>query len=282
MQSNLSKNQELKSALLEETPWVLAAQSEEQQKKNIGLLFDLNRMSDEQAEAIAKIVERQAGNGGFSWFPGGRESWYMTQYIVEGMGHLDQLGVKEVRQNQKVWQMLTRAIQFIDEELVEHYNDLLKEVKKGNTKLEDDHLNSLVIHYLYTRTFFLDREFNSKTKEAFDYYINQAGKYWLSKGLYSEGMLALATDRAGDGEVAANIVNSLRERALKHDELGMYWKYPTSWWWYQAPIETHSLLIEVFDEVANDEATVEELKIWLLKNKQTTHWKTTKATAAAV
>ena len=45
LKSNLSKNQELKYALLEETPWVLDAQSEEQQKKNIGLLFDLNRMS---------------------------------------------------------------------------------------------------------------------------------------------------------------------------------------------------------------------------------------------
>ena len=41
-------------------------------------------------------------------------------------------------------------------------------------------------------------------------------------------------------------------------------------------------MIEVFDEVANDEDAVDELKIWLLKMKQTTHWKTTKATSAAV
>ena len=64
--------------------------------------------------------------------------------------------------------------------------------------------------------------------------------------------------------------------------MGMYWKYNTGYYWYQLPIETHSLMIEVFDEVANDQKAVEELKLWLLKTKQTTHWKTTKATAAAV
>ncbi|MEZ4951510.1 MAG: hypothetical protein R2784_19310 [Saprospiraceae bacterium] len=69
---------------------------------------------------------------------------------------------------------------------------------------------------------------------------------------------------------------------MNHPELGMYWKYPRGWWWYQAPIETHSLMIEVFDEVAKDEKSVDDLKVWLLKNKQTTHWKTTKATANAV
>jgi predicted DNA-binding antitoxin AbrB/MazE fold protein len=40
-------------------------------------------------------------------------------------------------------------------------------------------------------------------------------------------------------------------------------------------------MIELFDVVAKDEKAVEELKVWLLKAKQTTHWKTTKATAAA-
>jgi hypothetical protein len=92
LESNLSKNQELKYALLEETPWVLAAQSEAQQKKNIGLLFDLNRMSNELESALRKMEKRQSRSGGFPWFPGGRDSWYITQYIIEGMGHLNYLG----------------------------------------------------------------------------------------------------------------------------------------------------------------------------------------------
>ena len=97
LQSNLSKNQELKTALLEETPWVLDAQREEVQKKNIGLLFDINRMASESAAAIKKMQERQLDNGGFSWFPGGRDDWYISQYLTEGFGHLAALGVKSVQ-----------------------------------------------------------------------------------------------------------------------------------------------------------------------------------------
>ena len=63
----------------------------------------------------------------------------------------------------------------------------------------------------------------------------------------------------------------------------MYWKENRpSWYWYQAPIETQALLIEAFSEIENDTKTIDNLKIWLLKNKQTNRWKTTKATTEAV
>ena len=88
--------------------------------------------------------------------------------------------------------------------------------------------------------------------------------------------------RLDDAENSKAIVKSLKERSLNNAELGMYWKYPSGYWWYQLPIETHSLMIEVFNEVAEDAQAVDDLKVWLLKNKQTTHWKTTKSTAAAV
>ena len=114
------------------------------------------------------------------------------------------------------------------------------------------------------------------------YYLEQAEKYWLGKGLYQEGLIAMALQRNGRTAVPKDIVKSLKERSLNNDELGMYWKYNTGFYWFQLPIETHALMIEVFAEVAKDEEAVDDLKVWLLKNKQTTHWKTTKATAAAV
>jgi uncharacterized protein YfaS (alpha-2-macroglobulin family) len=73
----------------------------------------------------------------------------------------------------------------------------------------------------------------------------------------------------------------MRENSLNSEEMGMYWKYPSGYFWYEYPIETHALMIGVFDEVAKDAKAVDDLKTWLLKAKQTTHWKTTKATAAA-
>jgi hypothetical protein len=288
LKSNLHKNQELKYALLEETPWVLDAQSEEQQKKNIGLLFDLNRMSMELERASKKMQDRQLANGGFSWFPGGRDSWYITQYIVEGFGHLNELGVKDIKKDEKVYRMISKAVLYCDDELGRMYNELLKTAKRsdlGEKKyLELDHLNSMVIHYLYARSFFLDIPVNDNAaKKAIEYYEGQAIQYWRNKSMYMKGLLSLGLHRkAKDNATPAKIVADLRENSLYNEEMGMYWKYPSGYFWYEAPIETHALMIEVFDEVANDSTSVDNLKVWLLKNKQTSNWKTTKATAAAV
>jgi len=280
MKSNLSKNQELKSALLEETPWVLAAQSEEEQKKNIGLLFDLNRMAEEQAIALAKITDRQLPNGGFAWFPGGRDSWYITQNLVEGMGHLQKLNALDIGQESGVTQMLHQALAYTDARMQEQYDDLSKSVKKGHAKFEEDHLTNLVIHYLYARSFFPEVTRKQSTDKAYNYYVSQAEKFWLNKGVYQESMIGLTLNRINKKAVPQDILKSLKERALQSEELGMYWNNPSGFRWHQLPIETHALAIELFEEVANDAALVNELKIWLLKHKQTNHWKTTKATSA--
>jgi uncharacterized protein YfaS (alpha-2-macroglobulin family) len=280
MLSNLSKNEELKYALLTETPWVMQAQDEEKQKENIALLFDLNRMAAEQNEAIEKLLARQSSNGGFSWFPGGRESWYMTQYLVEGIGHLDRLDVQTVRNDDRLKRLLDGAIQFIDDELVNDYNKRQRDWDKKDNKA--DRLTNIAIHYLYARSFFLEYPIEGELQKVVDFYIKQADQHWLNKSLYEQGLLALGLERMKSKETPQRIVKSLKERALKNKELGMYWRYNPGYYWYQMPIETHALMIEVFDEVAKDEKAVEELKVWLLKNKQTTNWKTTKATAAAV
>jgi hypothetical protein len=87
--------------------------------------------------------------------------------------------------------------------------------------------------------------------------------------------------RYGNGEVPTAIIKSLNERALRSEEMGMYWKTGRGYFWYQAPIETQALMVEVYDEVAGDRTAVEDLKTWLLKQKQTQDWRTTKATSEA-
>lgn len=279
LQSNLSKNQELKTALLEETPWVLDAQSEAQQKQNIALLFDLNRMADEQATAVRTLQERQMPEGGWSWFSGGPPNWYITQHILAGFGHLEHLNAWNAQQNPGTGDMLNNALAYCTREAEREYKTLEKAVASGTTKLENDHLHGLLIHYLYARSFFQPKSDNDPVHA---YYLNQAARYWLQKGLYEQGMLALVLHRAGRQTEAQRIVQSLRERAIQNPELGMYWPFDRGFYWYQMPIETQALLIEVFHEVAADARSVEEMRIWLLKNKQTNRWESTKATAEAV
>lgn len=279
--SKLEKNQELKSALLEETPWVLQSNDDTQRKRNIALLFDLNRMAGERERAMEKIVMAQASSGGFPWFPGLPEDRYMTQHIVTGLGHLDRMGVIRISTDRAVNDMLTRAVGYLDAQLLDDYERLKALAEKKQIKLEDKHIGYTQVQYLYARSYFTTLAIPAEVKVAFDYYLAQAKKYWQWNNVYIEGLGALALSRFGDRETPAAMVRSFKERALHSEEMGMYWKSERGYYWYQAPIETQALMIEVFDEVANDKQSVEDLKVWLLKQKQTQDWKTTKATSEA-
>ncbi|CAG0986012.1 hypothetical protein FLAV_02039 [Flavobacteriales bacterium] len=278
--SNLSKNEELKSLVLQETPWVLEANNESERKKRVALLFDLNKMSDELGRALKKLQDLQTPNGGWTWFKGMPDNRYITQHIVTGFGHLDKLGVKNLREDNTTFQMVLDGVKYLDNRIREDF----EQTKKYNKNyLNEDHLGYTQIQYLYARSYFLgDTEISSRNKEAVDYYKKQAEKYWINKSRYMQGMLALALHRWKNKTVSADIIKSLKENAMYHEELGMYWKEVSNgYYWYQAPIETQALLIEAFDEVAGDKESVEAMKVWLLKNKQTNDWKTTKATTEA-
>src|SRR5690606_14784440 len=133
------------------------------------------------------------------------------------------------------------------------------------------------------RSFYKEIPLSAQAKEITAYYAKQTQKYWLNKGLYAKGMLSLIMYRMNDKETAGKITRSLKENSITSDELGMYWKEnKPSWFWYQAPIETQALMIEAFSEIQIDVRTIDNLKIWLLKNKQTNSWETTKATTEAV
>ncbi len=278
--SNLEKNQELKGLLLQETPWVLQAKGESQRKRNVGLLFDLNRMANELRSALYKLQKMQVSNGGWPWFPGMPDSRYITQHIVTGLGHLDNLGIKKIREDSHTWNMAKKAVRYLDNQIREDYEYLLKHFPD---KMDENHLGAVQIQYLYARSYFLKNiSHNTKNKKAFKYFKGQAQKYWLENNRYLQGMIALALHRMGDKQTPPDIMKSLKENAIFSEEMGMYWKnITTGYYWYQAPIETMALLIEAFSEVANDAKSVEALKVWLLKNKQTNDWKTTKATTEA-
>ena len=294
--SNLEKNQELKSLIIQETPWLRDAQSETQQKKRIGLLFDLNKMKNQQEKAINKLKDIQMNSGGFPWFKGGRyESNFITQHIATGFGHLQKLGVTNF--DDSTIKMIKKAVSYLDDEIIEQYNKLLKrasEIKerekvkaKGEKKYRDylakNNLNYFTIQYLYMRSFFNEIKMNNDLKSAVNYYQNQTEKYWSDYNLYAKGQIALSLFRNDKKTSANKIVKSLKENSITSDEMGMYWKTNTvGYRYYEAPVETQSLLIEMFSEIENDTNTIDNLKVWLLKNKQTNRWKTTKATTEAI
>lgn len=291
--SNLERNEELKSILIQETPWLRDAQSETEQKKRIALLFDLNKMNNELQSAIRKLKNNQMPSGAWAWFNGGYDNRYITQHIIAGFGHISKLGVTSspstaLRTGSDEESMIEKAINYLDAQFIKEYKDIRKYDAKVD--LNEDHLSYTQLHYLYMRSFFPEAKKSKEVEEIMAYYQTQIQKYWLKRPLYAKGLMALVLYRNKDKKTTSKILNSLLETSIISQELGMYWKSnANSWFWYQAPIETQALMVEVFSEAGNvvqDEAknleTLDNLKIWLLKNKQTNRWKTTKATTEAV
>ncbi|WP_411768660.1 alpha-2-macroglobulin family protein [Winogradskyella sp. A3E31] len=283
--SALEKNQDIKQLLIEETPWLRDAQSETEQKKRIGLLFDLNHMKNELTIALRKLKNNQLPSGAWPWFNGGRANRYITQHIISGFGHLEKLGVSL---NKEEMVMVEKAISYLDTEFIKEYKDIRKYDSKAD--LSTDHLSYMQLHYLYTRSFYPEIKASSENISIQDYYLGQIEKYWLERSLYAKGLMTLVTHRANKQSISNKIIIALKENSITSEELGMYWKENTnSLYWHQAPIETQALIIEAFSEVGSSIQSASEnledidnLKIWLLKNKQTNQWKTTKATTEAV
>ncbi|HNW33506.1 MAG TPA: alpha-2-macroglobulin family protein, partial [Candidatus Ozemobacteraceae bacterium] len=274
LRSNLEKNEALKSVMLLETPWVREAKSETEAKHRIGLLFDTNRIESEVGRINDTLTKMQFSDGAWPWFPGGRPDSFITLYIATGYGRLRHLGVDiDIAPAKKAWQHLDAWI-----------NEIYREILRNSDK-NLDHLSPLIAFYLYGRSFFLkDAPIPESAREAVDYFRGQAAKYWLNlDSRLAQGHLALALHRLGDTAVAKKILASMKERSVVDEELGRFWRdTELSFSWVRAPIETQSIMIEAFDEVVNDQEAVEDCKVWLLKQKQTQDWKTTKATADAI
>ena len=276
--SNLQKNEALKSALLEETPWVMEAKTEAQQKKNLALLFDLVRMNAALSASFEKLKQLQSSNGGFVWFKGGPDDRYITQYILSGIGHLQKLHALSTAQQDNWSDVIKAAISYADQRIKEDYDYLVKH----KVKLDQNNLGNTQIQYLYLRSMFNEYDIPGASFTAINYYRKQSRQYWLQQSRYMQGMIALSLFRTGDVQTAKDIVKSLKENAVVNEEQGMYWKDNIAgYYWQQAPIETQSLLIEAFNEISKDNKAVDDLKTWLLKQKQVQNWGTTKATAEA-
>ncbi|MFM8496474.1 MAG: alpha-2-macroglobulin family protein, partial [Planctomycetia bacterium] len=277
LESPLEKNADLMKTLLAETPWVREAVDEKEARARIALLFDANRAANEVQAAFTRLDMLRNADGGWPWFPGGATCDSVTLGIIAGFGRLRANGVEiDV-------QPAVGTIGWLDNRLIEE--------KKWAEKVEEPVLTPIGCFALYARSFFKeDVPLAGPAAEAHAWGLDVGKKRWMKVDYRrSQGHLAIAIFRHGDHETAKSIVESLKERSTGLDGQednwqGMWWRdpHPVWWSWASAPIETQSIMIEAFDEVAGDARAVEALKAWLLSQKRTSRWEGNRATADAV
>lgn len=290
----------MKAVTLENSPWLADARLETERQAKLGQLLDANRMESEQVQAFEKLKQLQTAGGGFRWFGGMEPDLSMTLHILSGLGHLQKLGVKFPADLQtKLTDMQSSAIQYVDGKMKQWVTEQkkLEEQKKG--KLVGEWYFSAT-QYLYARSFYLDQPVD---KDVLAYLKPQVANNWLAQSLQGQALSAMALNRFGDTKTAAGILQSLLEHSKMSEEMGLYWPDNTSGlYWYQTPIETQAYLIEMIDEVGHTpqgmacfdwlgqqskrtlgpQIVVDEMKRWLLRQKQTQSWSSTKATTEAV
>lgn len=271
----LLKNPELKNILLSETPWLVDAQDEKAQRKYIAELFDNDHAKIAQLETIKLLNERQLPNGGFSWFPNGTASTYITNQILIGFGKLRQ--AKLLPKDQTVDQLIDNALKFSDEMFLKDYEWWLKNNKN---KTITPGLNTT--QYLYMRSFFGAPK-DKKTLEAFNKHISALIQKGKQLSIHDRGMAVIVLKRNGEMKAAESLLKSLTQSSIQDAKKGMYWKslYTNRYHSNSSSVETMALMLEAYKEINNDQKSIQLLQLWLLLNKQRQHWNTNKTTADA-
>ena len=284
--SPIEKNTELMQTLLAETPWVRDAVDEGEARARIALLFDTSRTENEARAAAARLESLRNDDSGWPWFPGGRTCDSVTLGIVAGFGRLRTAGVDIDLQP------AIAALPWLDGRLIEEKQ---RAEQRWPNQKDEMVLTPIGVYALYARSFFTqDAAPEGEASEAIRWAFDVARRSWMKlDARRSQGQLAIAIARSGDGQTARSIVDSLKQRAMDADVKpgeetdawqGMWWRdeHPGWWSWASAPIATQAIMIEAFDEVAGDAESVEALKVWLLSQKRTSRWQGGRATADAV
>ena len=275
--SNLQKNEELKNILLQETPWVLAAENETEQKQRLSLLFDMNRANQMRETALQKLLQQQTEEGGWSWFKGMYPSREITLYILKGMSQLVQLNAIEYNQQEK--EMQIKALNYLDKQIQEEY----ELSKKNNPAWQKQVANSQIVDYLYVRSGYRDIPELGSAREAIRFYTASAEKNWNKQSLYGKGETAVLMYRNGKKEVANDILTWLRKTATTSPEKGMYWANNRNGdSFFVSPIDAHCLLMAAFYELSPNQPETDRMKQWLLSQKQTQNWETVPGTVNAI
>ena len=273
--SNLQKNQELKNILLAETPWLTEATNEAEQKQRIATLFDLNTMNSQLAVSVEKLGELQNADGAWSWYKGMQGSRYVTTQVMEMLVRLNALTHQDA--DSRMQPMIQKGFEYLGKQAAEEYKSMKEAEKKGAVGLRP---SEQVLRYLYICALDGKAPVDEKVNR---YFIDKLSGEGKELTIYEKALGAIILQQAGKVAEARLFMQSLMEYSVVTDEMGRYFDTPKarySWFSYKIPTEVAAM--EAIQRITKDTKAIDEMKRWLLKQKQTQTWETPIATADAV
>ena len=269
--SHLSKNDDLKDLVLQETPWVLAADRETEQRQRLTDFFDENTINYRLSAAVEKLKELQNPDGSFSWYPGMDGSTSITVAVTEMLARL-QVMVGNHSSLFTLHSSFDKAFQYVGKEMTDLVAKMKKEEKKGHRQTFP---SFTALRWLYLCAL-NGRTLSTQQKAANDYLVTLLKKEIKHQTIYEKALTAVILAQRGEKTRAANYVKSLKEYTVYTEEMGRYYDTPrAAYSWYDYRIPTEVAAIEAIQRVTPaDRQTVDEMRRWLLQEKRTQTWDT--------
>ena len=273
--SSLAKNPELRDILLNETPWVGAADREESQKQNLVKFFDTNSLDQKLDKALAKLTKLQLSDGSWSWWQGMKGSPYMTTAVSEMLIRLDRM----TGENKKSRKLVEKAYKFTDNYLIEEEAILREYEKKGKRYRPSETAINILYNYALDQ-----RKTPQKMAETVEYLVSSFEKRATEFTIYGKARAAVVLAYYGRTEKAAEYMQSVEQYSVVTEEMGRYFdtrKAYYSWCSYNIPTEVAA--IEAYKMLQpNNVKVVDEMRKWLLQQKRAQMWNSPINTVDAV
>lgn len=255
--SNLQRNDELKSIILSESPWMLDAQDENGQKALLATYYNKNNLSYKLTTINKLLAETQNADGSFSWWKGMRGSLYVTTSVATIMSRLSAYGYT----NADIESMLSKAMVYLDAAATTRMHEMKKQ--------KQPYLASVDLDYLYLCA--LTKAKESATIKYFKSLLLMANR---KTDIRTKAIAAIALGK--DNATAREYVESIKQYTVSKPGMGRYFDTPKALYsWRNYRIPTQVAAIEAIAAITPaDHATISDMRLWLLQQKHTQSWDT--------
>ena len=275
--SRLEQNEELKNLLLSETPWLAEATSDTERMQRLVQLFDANRQRNLTLSALTRLKELQGEDGAWSWYKGMGSSRDITTYIATLLVRLPLLTGNPLDADAAT--MKQRAFAYLHQEALKEYKRLREAERKGTpiTTLSAD-----AFDYLYLLALDADA-MKQADKEVHSYFLSLLPRQLTTASIQRKAQAAVILQAAGRQADAEAFEASLKEHLVQEKTMGAHFAFNDGYYsWGMMPVTAHVAAMEALSRFEGNATIMEEMKRWLLKQKQTTQWNTPVASADAI
>jgi len=274
--SALQSNEELKTMLLDETPWVADAKNETEQRLLLKNFFDENTTQYRTNDIVQKLSKLANDDGSFPWCPGMKGSRFVSAAVYKMLVRLQKMTGSQPMPMELVNGCRTYLISELNKEAAE-----MKKLEKKGMKSVLPSETALDIIYSLS----LAGESNkTNVKGSIDYMVGKLSKVPAVYTIYGKASTAVILALNGHKAKAKEYLQSIDEYSVYKPEMGRYYDSPKATYsWRDYKIPTQVAVIEAYKLLQADSVKlINDLQQWLLQSKRTQAWDTPLNTANAV